>query len=173
MHSRCLLTAGFFVCFSQIKSSLDLYFLEGYYTYKPEKMLYNRLVSRGRPEVRGWRKKFGKENDVARRKKLKYSPELAGRMYLYFISYDDRGAPSMLKFAKSIGTTLAELQRYREHTRFDRAYRECQEIRRDYLIDRALDRRFDPSFVKFIISSEAEGEECRDSEMTLHLEVSE
>lgn len=110
---------------------------------------------------------------MARRKKLRYSPELPGKMYLYFISYEDRGAPSMLKFAKSIGTTVAELQRYRENARFDRAYRECQEIRRDYLIDRALDRRFDPSFVKFIISTESEADECLDGDMTLHLEVSE
>ena len=52
---------------------------------------------------------------------------------------------------------------YKRHKKFDRAYRECGEIRRDYLIDRALTRRFDPSFVKFLLSdcedvSEGEGE---------------
>ncbi len=96
---------------------------------------------------------------------------MPGKMYLYFISYDDRGAPSFSKFARSIGVTVADIEGFRKQKRFDRAYRECQEIRRDYLIDRALDRRFDPSFVKFLVSSDAEEREGDAGELTLRLEV--
>ena len=96
--------------------------------------------------------------------------EMCHRMYLYFISYDDRGAPSFQKFAKSVGMTLAELMAYRGRMRFDRAYRECCEIRRDYLIDRALDKRFDPGFVKFLLTEEVDP---TDGEFKLSVEVSE
>lgn len=109
-----------------------------------------------------------------KRATAKYTPELPGRMYLFFISYDDRGAPSFLKFARSIGVTSEDIERFRSHSRFDRAYRECQQIRRDYLIDRALDRRFDPSFVKFLLSADG-GDDAKDAggEFVLSLEVKE
>lgn len=93
-------------------------------------------------------------------------------MYLYFILYDDRGAPSVEKFARSIGSTVDELEGLRKHARFNQVYRECGEIRKDYLIDRALDRRFDPSFVKFLLSSECEGD-TSDGSFTLRLLVTE
>ena len=99
--------------------------------------------------MKGERKeKMGK--DTA--KKIRYTREICRRMYLYFLQYEDRGAPSIAKFAKSIGSTVAELEGLRKNKRFDRAYRECEQIRRDYLIDRALDKRFDPSFVKFLLT---------------------
>ena len=94
---------------------------------------------------------------------------LAEKMRLYFIGYEDRGLPSMNKFALGIGITLEELESYRENEEFDRIYRECQQIRRDYLIDRGLDKRFDGSFVKFLLSFEQES--LRDEKLTLHLEV--
>lgn len=102
--------------------------------------------------------------------KIKYTPDLAGRMYLFFISYDEIGAPSFVKFAKSIGATSADLERFRSHKHFNRAYLECLEIRRDFMIDRALERRFDGSFVKFLLSS---AEEDEGGEFTLRLEVKE
>lgn len=105
------------------------------------------------------------------KKPLKYTPDLPGRMYLFFISFEDRGAPSFIKFARSIGATSLDLERFRKHRRFDLAYRECQAIRRDFLIDRALDRRFDPSFVKFLITADGESEEG--GEFVLSLEVKE
>ena len=107
------------------------------------------------------------------RPQMKNASEMAGRMYRFFISYDDRGVPSFEKFAKSVGITVSDLESLRRRKRFDRAYRECQEIRRDYLIDRALDRRFDPSFVKFLLSSDIEECESETGELTLRLEVSE
>ena len=109
---------------------------------------------------------------VKQKKKAKYTPDLPGRLYLFFISYDDRGAPSFLKFARSIGATTADIERFRSHRQFDLAYRECQQIRKDFLIDRALDRRFDPSFVKFILSAEGEGDgNGTGGEFVLSLEV--
>ena len=75
-------------------------------------------------------------------------------MYTYFSTFAEGEAPSFVKFARSIGLTLAELNGYRVHSEFERAWQECNEIRRDYLIDHALTRRHDPSFVKFLLSYE-------------------
>ena len=89
------------------------------------------------------------------KRKIKYSPDMPRLMYTFFISHNDTAsAPSFEKFARSIGATLAEITRFREKREFDRAWRECSEIRRDYLIDSALTRRFDPSLVKFLLSAE-------------------
>lgn len=93
-------------------------------------------------------------------------------MYLYFIGYAEGvGAPSFQKFARSIGATLEELESFKKRREFARAWRECTEIRRDYLIDSALSKRFDASFTKFLLS-----EECEDGEsetLTVRLEVEE
>ena len=91
-----------------------------------------------------------------RKKELKYTDGLSGLMYSYFLNYQEAGVPSFDKFAKSIGTTYARLEGFRSRRKFERAWRECNEIRRDYLIDGALTRRFDPSFVKFLLTEEKE-----------------
>ena len=108
-------------------------------------------------------------------RKVKYDKSLASKMYAYFIGYDAPfGAPSFSKFAKSAHLTLAELESFREHKKFDEAYRECSEIRRDYLIDNALGKRFDSSFTKFILSSEFkmdEDETESDRQLYVTLEV--
>ena len=106
-----------------------------------------------------------------RKPKIKYTPDLAGKMYLFFLSYSDGGAPSFLKFAVSIGATTDDIESFRKHKRFDHAYRECRNIRRDYLIDNGLTRRFDPSFVKYLLSLEED--EGDSGEFTLRLEVNE
>ena len=96
-------------------------------------------------------------------------------LYTYFISYSEAGAPSFLKFARSIGATLEDIQGFRTHGEFERAYRECNEIRRDYLIDAALTRRYDSSFSKFLLTSEygmgEKDKEKEDSDLNLILEV--
>ena len=103
---------------------------------------------------------------------MKYQKNLAKKMYLYFASYSDpTGVPSFGKFAKSIGATLEEISSFRRIKRFDRAWRECSEIRRDYLIDMALTKRFDSSFAKFLLSLDAEGGEACGDELTISLEV--
>ena len=89
-------------------------------------------------------------------------------MYIFFANYSENaGAPSFLKFARSIGVTSEDVEAFREHKEFDRAYRECAEIRRDYLIDNALSKRFDPSFTKFLLSEETGGAESEKINFTL------
>ncbi len=89
------------------------------------------------------------------KKRLRYQKDLPRRMYTYFNSYAEGfGAPSFSKFARSIGVTLAELESFKRNDEFERSWRECSEIRKDYLIDTALTKRFDPSFVKFLLSAE-------------------
>ncbi len=79
-------------------------------------------------------------------------------MYVFFVSFSETvGAPSFLKFARSVGITTEDVESFRAHKEFDRAYRECERIRRDYLIDNALIKRFDSSFTKFLLSEENEG----------------
>ena len=94
-------------------------------------------------------------------------------MYEFFSRFDSpTEAPSFEKFARSIGATLDSLEEFTRNKEFARAYRECNEIRRDYLIDRALTRRFDPSFVKFLLSEEPEEQDERE-EIVFRLEVTE
>ena len=103
---------------------------------------------------------------------MKYQKELAKKMYLYFATYSDQtGVPSFGKFARSIGSTLEEISSFRRRKKFERAWRECSEIRRDYLIDMALTKRFDSSFAKFLLSLEADGGEVGGDELAISLEV--
>ena len=99
----------------------------------------------------------------------KYDRNYPSMLYRFFIGYEGTGAPSFEKFARSIGVTTEDIQLYRAHKRFEKAYRECSEIRRDYLIDNALARRFDPTFVKYLLSEETE--KCEDRDITITVEV--
>lgn len=109
------------------------------------------------------------------KKRIKYNASLPKQLYLYFLSYSDTGVPSFEKFARSIGVTLEKISEFREHKEFDRAYRECNEIRRDYLIDAALTKRFDSSFSKFLLTAEygmgEKEKEESDSNINVILEV--
>ena len=101
---------------------------------------------------------------------IKYTKDMPGRMYRFFLSYEDRGLPSFHKFARSVGLTTEDIEGFRSHKRFDKAYRECQQIRRDYLIDRGLDKRFDGSFAKFLLSLDGD-DVGNDGELLIKLEV--
>ena len=104
--------------------------------------------------------------------RAKYDKDLPKRLYSYFRSYDESsGAPSFVKFALANGITPDTLQDYRKNKKFDLAYRAANEIRRDYLIDRALSRRFDPSFVKFLLAEEFGEKEDEDSTLEVVLTV--
>ncbi|MBQ4116736.1 MAG: hypothetical protein IJD37_05105 [Clostridia bacterium] len=104
--------------------------------------------------------------------KKKYDRELPREMYTYFInSAAEFSIPSFSKFARSIGVTLDNLDEYRKHKEFDRAWRDCIEIRRDYLTDCALTRRYDPSFVKFLLGFEADSEAEADDDNSLAVTV--
>jgi hypothetical protein len=105
----------------------------------------------------------------------KYAKDLPRKLYTFFLNYDGIGAPSFSKFARSIGITVAELEGYRSHGEFERAYQECSEIRRDYLIDNGLVKRFDSSFTKFLLNAEFEmgdtKSDTEDNEIRVTLEV--
>ena len=90
------------------------------------------------------------------KKKNGYYRGIEKEMYLFFADYDEQGVPSFSKFARTKGLTLEELLSFRKKRLFEKAYAECIEIRRDMLIDRALVKRFDPSFVKYLLDSEGE-----------------
>ena len=110
------------------------------------------------------------------KKKVKYSSDLPKRLYTFFISQvDSNQVPSFLKFARSIGATSSDVEEFRRHSEFDRSYRECSEIRRDYLIDSALSRRYDPSFSKFLLTYEfgmgEKEKEKEDAELSVILKV--
>ncbi len=109
------------------------------------------------------------------KRRTKYTKDMPRLLYTYFISYSDKkSAPSFQKFAKSIGATLEDVQAFRIHREFERAYRECNEIRRDYLIDQALTKQFDPSLVKFLLTGEygmGEKEERCDTGLDVTLTV--
>ena len=104
----------------------------------------------------------------------KYTSDIPRRLYTFFLNYDGPGVPSFSKFARSIGSTLSEIERFREKSEFERAYQECSEIRRDYLIDNGLVKRFDSSFTKFLLTSEygmGEKDTDLDKEIQVTLEV--
>ena len=103
-------------------------------------------------------------------KRSKYRKEYPRMMYLYFAGYDEsHGAPSFSKFARRIGVTVCELEGFRRKKEFDAAWRECSEIRRDYLIDSALSKRTDPSFTKFLLAEELPTDDSSDFKLTLQV----
>ena len=105
-------------------------------------------------------------------KRANYLPTYPKRLYTYFLTYSENGAPSFSKFARAEGILLEDIERFRAHKEFDRAYRECNEIRRDYLIDQALCRRHDPSFVKYLLSIEYGEEKNEEEDNALALTLS-
>ena len=111
-----------------------------------------------------------------RKRRAKYKSEYPRLLYTYFTCYKEAiGAPSFSKFARSIGVRMEDLDSFRKNREFDAAYRECNEIRRDYLIDNALCKKFDASFTKFILTDESLDSEksSDDSEVKITLEVPE
>ena len=108
----------------------------------------------------------------ARPRRARYTSDLAHKLYSYFISYNDIGAPSISKFARHVGATVEDVESWREHKLFDRAYRECSEIRRDYLIDSALAKKNDSSLTKFLLSTEFKmGEDVSDKDKSIEVRV--
>ena len=108
-------------------------------------------------------------------KRGQYKKDYPRLMSSFFLGYEKSdGAPSFQKFAQKIGVTLERLNEFRKQAEFDRAYRECNEIRRDYLIDIALNKKADGSFVKFLLGAEfgmGKEEESTDASLSVTLEV--
>ncbi len=110
------------------------------------------------------------------KKRKKYSADLPRELYTFFIASSERGEiPSITKFARHKGFLTEELLKFRKHREFDKAFKEVSEIRRDYLTDSALTKRFDPSFVKFLLGAEfGIGEdENNDSDISVTITVDE
>ena len=109
------------------------------------------------------------------KRKAKYTKDMPRLLYTSFANHSDkRSAPSFSKFARSLGMTLEDVMEFRRHEEFERAYKECNEIRRDYLIDQALTKQFDSSLVKFLLASEfgmGEKEERCDTGLDVTLTV--
>ncbi len=109
-----------------------------------------------------------------KKSRVKYTSDMPRRLYRFFIEYAEEGVPSFVKFARRVGLTLADVERFRCHKEFDRAYSECEAIRRDYLIDGALTKRFDGSFTKFLLTLSDEQEAREDiNDLVFRLEVKE
>ena len=64
---------------------------------------------------------------------------------------------------------MAELESFRKRREFDAAWRECSEIRRDYLIDSALSKRSDASFTKFLLCEELQTDTAPEFKLTLEV----
>ena len=112
--------------------------------------------------------------EVKMKKSIRYTSDMPRRLYTFFHHFADVGAPSFSKFARSIGATVDDIESFRRHKEFECAYRECNEIRRDYLIDNALTKRFDSSLVKFLLTNEYGMEEKgsdEDRTLDVRLEV--
>ncbi len=147
--------------------------LEGYDAYKSISMCYNIVVRQGTSlcptnEALGGRAETHKAERKKMKRKKGYYKGLEREMYLYFTGYSEGGAPSFSKFARQKGLTLAELCSFRKKGIFNEAFEECSEIRRDYLIDSALAKKFDSSFVKYLLDSE---DVSAPTEITFKLEV--
>jgi hypothetical protein len=99
--------------------------------------------------------------------KAKNNADLRRRMYIYFRDYDGAGFPSISKFARGAGLTVAELEKFRKNPAFEKAYAECMEIRRDMIIDGALAKRADASFAKFLLCQELPESETEKLDVTL------
>ena len=77
----------------------------------------------------------------------------------YFANYNGSdGAPSLAKFRRGHRISYAEFEKLKSREDFRDVLKECSEFRRDYLIDCGLTKRFDASFVKFILQLESESE---------------
>lgn len=89
------------------------------------------------------------------RRKPRYEKDLPKRLYRFFLRCVSSGElPSLGKFARENRLTLEELKSFESRKEMARAVRECNEIRRDYLIDQALCKRADSSLVKFLLVAE-------------------
>ena len=85
---------------------------------------------------------------------MNYNKEYAKKMLDFFSYGDGKALPSFPKFAFSIGACSSDLEKWKqENEDFAMAYDECVTRLCDMLTDGALVKRFDSSFVKFLLSS--------------------
>ena len=98
--------------------------------------------------------------------------EIKRRLLDYFKNFSgDGGAPSIAKFCRENGIDIAKIKRLSSRADFREVLDECSEFRRDYLIDCGLTKRFDSSFVKFVLQLESESLDICDDAPTISFEV--
>lgn len=103
---------------------------------------------------------------------MQYQEEYAKKMLDFFAYGEGKGLPSFEKFAFSIGALRADLEKWRkESPAFSSCYDECVFRLCDMLTDGALIKRYDPSFVKFLLSSRYGFSESEEKEETKPFEV--
>ena len=113
-----------------------------------------------------------RQRDEGRMKRKQREEEIRRSMLEYFATYDGNdGAPSFSKFRRKGALSLVEFNRMKNKRSFREAMDECSEFRRDYLIDCGLTKRFDASFVKFLLQSEDECENPDDGAPIISFEV--
>ena len=90
----------------------------------------------------------------------------------YFANYSGQdGAPSLAKFRRGHGISYSDFEKLKCRRDFRDALKECSEFRRDYLIDCGLTKRFDASFVKFLLQSELECSDDGEDALAVSFEV--
>lgn len=98
--------------------------------------------------------------------------EIRRAMLDYFATYNgEDGIPSFSKFRRRASISLVEFERLKRKRSFREALDECSEFRRDYLIDCGLTKRFDASFVKFLLQSELECSDDGEDALAVSFEV--
>ncbi len=103
---------------------------------------------------------------------MQYKKDYAKKMLDFFAYGEGKGLPSFEKFAFSIGALRADLERWRkEDPIFSKCYDECVFRLCDMLTDGALIKRYDPSFVKFLLSSRYGFSEDEEKDETKPFEV--
>lgn len=96
---------------------------------------------------------------------MQYKEEYAKKMLDFFAYGEGKGLPSFEKFAFSVGALRSDIERWRkESSLFSKCYDECVCRLCDMLTDGALIKRYDPSFVKFLLSSRYGFEEEKEEE---------
>ena len=108
---------------------------------------------------------------------MEYKKDYCKKMLDFFAYGDGKALPSFPKFAFSIGARASDIEKWRqENEDFASAYDECVTRLCDMLTDGALVKRFDSSFVKFLLSSkygfsESEEDENEDTPFEVRITV--
>ena len=64
--------------------------------------------------------------------------------------------PTFARFAAELGVDLVDLQAWRSHPEFHRAYLACEALQKSILVENAMIGRYDSSFAKLLLTSEGQ-----------------
>lgn len=84
---------------------------------------------------------------------MRYKTEYCQALLDYFRQGGDGALPSLARFAYGLGIPYGLLAVWeRDHDEFATAMREARRILEELLVDKALAKAYDPTFVKFLLS---------------------